>query len=135
MRTSPRHRDPRVRVIHPPPPEVDLDGVAGRVTYEGSPDHKDFPSFGRPRRRRHNASPCPRSIRDPEVVSGWLRDAIRRGVTGKLWEGDFPRYVWYKHEDTVFEGRLVNRGNGTYKGFPLRKSEWPKGIEDLYAED
>lgn len=33
------------------------------------------------------------------------------------------------------EGRLVNRGNGTYKGFPLLLSEWPKGIEDWYVED
>ena len=37
--------------------------------------------------------------------------------------------------NTVFEGRLVNRGNGTYKGFPLLRSEWPKGIEDWYVED
>ena len=42
---------------------------------------------------------------------------------------------WYKHGETVFEGRLVNRGTGSYKGFPLRKKEWPEGIESLYAEN
>lgn len=131
---APRRRRPRRRVIQAPP-EVDLRSVADRVTYVGSPEHKDFPSFaGAPRLRQRDASPCPRSIRDPEVVCEWLRDAIRRGATAAPWEGGYPRYVWYKHGETVFEGRLVNRGNGEYKGFPLRRSEWPEGIEALYAK-
>lgn len=40
----------------------------------------------------------------------------------------FPRYVWHREGDTVFEGRLVNRGNGSYKGFPLEKEEWPEPL-------
>ena len=60
-----------------------------------------------------------------ELVTGWLRAAIRDGSTGDLWEGDFPRYVWHKENDTVFEGRLVNREQGSYKGYPLNKHEWP----------
>ena len=40
----------------------------------------------------------------------------REGATGAPWEGGFPRYVWYKHGETVFEGRLVNRETGEYKG-------------------
>lgn len=68
------------------------------------------------------------------MVCEWLRSAIRRGATGAPWEGAFPRYVWYKDGDTVFEGRLVNREAGSYKGFPLDRDEWPKDIEAIYAE-
>jgi len=67
------------------------------------------------------------------VVSGWLRLAIHRGAVGAPWEGEYPRYVWYMHADTVFEARLVNRERGSYKGYPLDSGEWPKGIESLYA--
>mgnify|MGYP006915952220 FL=1 len=35
--------------------------------------------------------------------------------------------------DVVYEGRLINRTLGEYKGYPLASDEWPKGIEDLYA--
>ena len=116
------------------PPGTDLDCLARRVRYVSSPEHKDFLSFaGRPR-LRSDASCCPREIKDREEVSEWLRNAIRRGATEAPWEGDFPRYVWYKDGDVVFEGRLVNRGNGSYKGYPLDTQEWPDGIEEKYAE-
>ena len=45
------------------------------------------------------------------------RKPVRRGEAG------FPRYVWYKDGGTVFEGRLVNRGSGSYKGYPLGDDE------------
>ena len=116
------------------PPDVDLEGVASRVAYVGSTEHKDIPSFAGQPRLRADASCCPRWIRDPEVVCQWLRAAIRRGATGALWEGGFPRYVWYKERGTVFEGRLVNRGTGSYKGYPLGENEWPDGIDGLYGK-
>ena len=28
----------------------------------------------------------------------------------------------------VYEGRLVNWGNGEYKGYPLSDDEWPEGL-------
>lgn len=53
---------------------------------------------------------------------------------GALFEGGYPRYVWFKEdEETVYEARLVNRGKGTYKGYPLETDEWPSGIEDVYG--
>ena len=125
---APRRRRPRKREVYVAP-NTDLESVADRVTYEGSPEHKDIVSFaGRPR-PRGDASLCPRDIVDVTVVTDWLRSAIRRGATGAPWEGDFPRYVWHKEGDTVFEARLVNRGNGSYKGYPLNGDEWSPGIE------
>ena len=67
------------------------------------------------------------------MVNEWLRSAIRRGAISADSSGEFPRYVWHKEEDTVFEARLVNRGNGSYKGYPINEDEWPRGIEQLYA--
>ena len=34
--------------------------------------------------------------------------------------GSIPRYVWYKHGETVFEGRLVNREKATDVAFTRR---------------
>lgn len=129
---APRRRRPRKRTFYAPP-DADLADIASRVSYVGSPEHKDFPSFaGRPRLRA-DASLCPREIRDQELVSEWLRSAIRRGAVGGPWEGGFPRYVWHREGDVVFEGRLVNRGSGSYKGYPLDEDEWPRGIEEIYV--
>ena len=114
--------------------DADLDSLAELVAYEGSNEHKDIPSFAGQPRMRGDASCCPRDIRDVETVSQWLRDAIRCGAVGSFWEAGFPRYVWYKRGDTVFEGRLTNRGAGSYKGYPLEREEWPEGIEDKYAD-
>jgi hypothetical protein len=58
----------------------------------------------------------------------WLKKAIRSGYVSAHWEGDFPRYVWYREADVVYEGRLVNQGNGQYKGYPLNPWEWPENL-------
>lgn len=115
------------------PHGTDLAALADRVEYVGSPEHKDFPSFAGSPHPRADASCCPRDIRDQVAVSEWLRTAIRRGAVGAPWEAGFPRYVWFKRDDVVFEGRLVNREQGTYKGYPLNRQEWPPDIEDVYA--
>ena len=120
------------RRIHVPE-GTNLAALASRVEYEGSPEHKDIHSFAGFPRLRADASCCPRDIRDQESVREWLRCAVRRGAVGAPWEAGFPRYVWFKRDDVVFEGRLVNRGQGTYKGYPLSRQEWPPRIEEIYA--
>ena len=129
---APRRRRPRRREIHVPP-STDLDVLASQVRYVGSPEHKDFPSFAGLPRLRADASCCPREIRDVDMVSEWLRSAIRRGAVSATRDGAYPRYVWHKQDGTVFEARLVNRGDGSYKGYPIGENEWPRGIEELYA--
>ena len=129
---APQRKRPRKREFNVPC-DADLAGIAEKVSYVGSPEHKDFPSFaGRPRFRA-DASRCPRWIKDRQVVEEWLRSAIRQGSVGAPWERGFPRYVWRKENDTVFEGRLTNSVQGEYKGYPLERDEWPRGIEDMYA--
>ncbi len=117
------------KTIHPPPDGVDLRAVAERVRYVGSPEHKDTPSFaGSPRPRFGDASICDRSFANrQEDLTLWLREGIRGGHTGD-WVGGFPKYVWRRIEDRVFVARLVNSGNGDYKGYELERHEWPKEL-------
>ena len=129
---APNRRRPSRRQMYVPP-DTDLDHLAEQVKYVGSPEHKDFPSFAGQPRLRADATRCPRELTDLELVNQWLRNAVRRGAVGDDWEGRFPRKIWYKDGDIVYEGRLVNRGNGVYKGYPIRKEEWPRGIEEKYA--
>jgi hypothetical protein len=102
--------------------------LADRATYVGSSEHKKFPSFAGPFNPRADASKCDPSLADPEELTRWLREAMRAGQVSELWEGDFPRYVWCRQGDVLYEGRLVNQERGQYKGYPLEAGEEPEGI-------
>ena len=129
---APHRRRPLVRSIAIPT-DVDLIQLAKRVHYIGSPEHKDGLSFaGRPRPYA-DASICPRELNhNQKKVIRWLREAVRKGALSAVWEGPFPKYVWLKKGNEVYEARLVNRGKGEYKGYPLTPEEWPKGLEEIY---
>lgn len=101
--------------------------MAKKCSYVGSPEHKDVPSFAGFPRPRADASICDRRLQREEIDT-WLRAAIEKGSFGEYWEGSFPRYVWYRHEQTVYEARLLNQENGQYKGYPLAEDEWPVGL-------
>jgi hypothetical protein len=117
-----------LRVVAPPPGK-DLVAAARRASYVGSPEHKDMPSFAGQPRPRADAAICNRSLAERQTqVTRWLKRAIRSGHVSAYWEGDFPRYVWHREAETVYEARLVNQGNGQYKGYPLNPGEWPEDL-------
>lgn len=129
---APKRRKPLRRRVASHPPEL-LEVAATRATYRGSPEHKGTPSFAGQPRPRADASICdPALYEQGERIEGWLRAALGDGTVGELLEGDFPRYVWYHDRDAniVYEARLINRGLGEYKGYPLAESEWPPGIAE-----
>jgi hypothetical protein len=130
MRATRRHRLLR-RVVVRPGHDVNLAETAERVSYIGSQEHKDSQSFAGTRSPRPDASICPPHLTQ-ELVTQWLRRAIEGGMIGELWEGEFPRYAWHREGDVVYEGRLVNRGLGQYKGYPLNKTEWPLAMDSRY---
>jgi len=104
--------------------------LAKRVKYIGSVEHKDGPSPAGDPRPRADASICPyRSAKDFVRANEWLKKALLAGDFGAMWEGDYPRYIWYRGEGReVYEARLVNRERGEYKGYPLEPDQFPKGI-------
>jgi hypothetical protein len=108
---------------------VDLAATARRAAYVGSPEHKDSPSFAGQPRPRADASICDPAFADRQIeLTRWLRNAIRDGRVSEFVENGFPRYVWYRDGQTVYEARLVNSGSGEYKGYALNKDEWPAGM-------
>jgi hypothetical protein len=126
---APRRRRPLARKPAPAPPGTDLETLAARASYVGSPEHKDAPSFAGQPRPRADASICDRGLATKQaLITRWLRKAIRRGSVGAPWEGDFPRYVWHQEGEVFFEARLVNQSSGQYKGYPLNPEEWPQGL-------
>jgi hypothetical protein len=88
------------------------------ASYTGSPEHK-LPHA------RSDATLCPSDLGNQEELTLWLRNAITRGNAGGFMEGPFPRYVWYRDGDRLFEGRLTNRVLGEYKGYPISPDEGP----------
>ena len=129
---APKRRRPQLRLMADAAIAARLAPCAERARYVCSPEHKDVPFAGCEPRPRADASTCSRELRDQDLMTQWLREAIRRGAVGEFVEGEFPRYVWYKEGSVVYEGRLVNRELGEYKGYPLEKIEWPAGVERLY---
>jgi hypothetical protein len=109
-----------------PPQGVDLAAIANEVLYVGSSEHKMTPSFAGHPAPRSDASICdPGLAKHRDLVQSWLRDALRRGDCGGVWEGRFPRYVWRRTNEEAHEARLTNCSTGEYKGYPIAMDECP----------
>lgn len=114
-----RRNNVKVRKVLPSPPGIDLSHVAESCLYCGSPYHKDRPGFAGMPVRRPDASICPSDLADRrDRVEQWLRAAVRSGQTG-TWERGYPRYVWHREGDIVFEAKQGSPGSGHYHGYPL----------------
>lgn len=127
---SPKRKRPLLRQKTQPPKGVNLNAIARRANYVGSVEHKTVVSPAGLPQPRSDSSKCKESIsysfKYPKI---WLRRGIEKRQIGEPWEGDFPRYVWYRARDNiVYEGRLVNRDQGEYKGWPLEPHEYPDWI-------
>ena len=105
------------------PPE----DLAERVTYVGSPEHKDHPSPAGPPHLRSDATPCEAQMtRDEAGNTEALRDGIRRRCVSPIFEGGFPKYVWTWVDGVLYEARHINGPQGTYKGYRLEEIERPE---------
>jgi hypothetical protein len=104
--------------------------VRARARYVGSEYHKDLPSFaGQTIRPLPDREVCPRDLAHRQVeIQQWLAEAIQHGHFSPYWEGGFPRYVWHRDGEVVYAARLINRGNGEDKGFPLLPDEKVKDL-------
>ena len=122
--------NPKARKVQAVPDGIDLRQVAESCTYVGSPYHKDAQGFaGIPRGRRPSASLCPQHLANrQELVEEWLRDAIRTGRTG-AWIGGYPRYVWRREGEIVFEARQGSPRSDQYHGYPLEPEQQVQGLE------
>jgi hypothetical protein len=127
-----RHRRFRQRVIAPwPEGKPNPSEIAERASYVGSAEHKAYPSPAGHPALRSDASRCDPRHTDFHQITLVLREGIRRCCTGAVFEGDFPKYVWGWLDGRLYEGRLVNQDQGTYKGYPLEEIEHPVDKDGL----
>lgn len=131
MRAPARRRPLKRRFTDEPGSTQYREDLAAAATYVGSPEHKATPSFaGAMPRPRPDASLCDAALANQKVlIDEWLAQAIRRGQFSSFVEGKYPRYIWHRVEHTMYEARLVNREQGSYKGYPLQPDEWPEGSD------
>jgi hypothetical protein len=79
-----------------------------------------------------DATICDRSfVNRLDEINRWLKAAILAGHFSAYWDHNhFPRYVWHREGDRVFEARAVNPGQGSYKGYELKQGEWPEDFNE-----
>ena len=126
---SPGRKRPQKRKVAEGISSDVLAACAAQARYVGSPEHKTFPSFAGRMQARSDATKCPTHLKDPDFITAWLADAIRKGNVSAAFDGDFPRYVWAlpEGEDSWYEARLTNQVLGEYKGYPLNANQQPIG--------
>ena len=124
---APGRRKPTNKERVAPPEGIDWPTLIEQAVYIGSPEHKTRPfgQFPMGRLRAGSASKCPDDLSDPVQITGWLRQAMRDGNMGGEWEENYPHFVWVRRDGERYEGRLVNRVLGQYKGYPLDDDEEP----------
>ena len=121
--------NPKARKLQVPPDGIDLTQVAESCRYVGSPYHKDGLGFAGTPIRRPSAAICPRDlVNRRDLVEEWLRDAVRSGRVG-TWDGGYPRYIWHREGDIVFEARQGSPGSGEHHGYPLEPRQQVRGLE------
>lgn len=125
---SPGRRRPRKDDRLTSSPDIDLNAIAGKVSYVISPEHKDYMTAAGPGKLRSDASACPRGL-ELDQVQQWLQSAVENGQVSAALDGDFPRYVWARVDERVYEARLSNSGLGQYKGYPIKDYEAPGWLE------
>jgi len=114
------------------------DGLAERVSYRGSNEHKAYPSFAGPPAKRTDATPCDPSVQeeaDRVAAERALRGAIRRGCVSFDVRGNFPRYVWGWFRGRLYKAMLINQESGWYKAWPIEAIETPDDPHGRLAEE
>lgn len=62
------------------------------------------------------------------MVQRLLEEAVSQGSCGEF-EGGFPRRVWHRVGEIVFEARQGTPGSGEYHGYPLDTDQLVEGLE------
>ena len=124
-----RRNNWKVRKVVTPSAGVNLEQVASSCRYVGSVYHKRNPSFAGPPKPRPDASKCPSDLSNRrKLVESWLKIAVVSGNVGGFDEYGYPRYVWYRAGNTIYEARTGSKGSGEYHGYPLGHDQHAGGI-------
>jgi len=112
--------------VHPAPPTADLAQASRAAIYERSPYHCRGNKGEPPKVRARPASICPRRWTDEEATNA-LRAAIGRGNVSEVWEDGFPRHVWHRDGDVLYEARHTKGPAGSFHAYPIEEFQAPRG--------
>ena len=112
------------RKIKNPEDGTDLEALAERVRYTGSPAHKKNPgdfNLSPPAEPRDDKTLCDSSgIFQRKQALRLLRSGVSRGLISKQTRSGFPQNIWaVTDEGMPLEAELENKGQGTYHGYPV----------------
>lgn len=124
-----RHHRTKQRAIGAWPSQQRPEAVALRARYVGSAEHKAYPSSAGSPALRSDATPCDPKI-PGDAIQTALREAINRRCVSAVFEQDFPKYAWGWIDGRLYEARHVNGPAGTYKGYEIEETEYPKDPEN-----
>lgn len=102
--------------------ECELQQLANRVRYKGSPFHKRYPAdYGfpeakpRPDKTLCDAdAPLSKSQAEELLVAGMLR-----GMVSVQFRSGWPQNIWSVRKGVVYESQLQNQTLGEYHGYPM----------------
>ena len=109
--------------------------LAQRVVYVGSGEHKARPvdsSYDFSPALRSDASRCDPSVTRAQAEQA-LRDAVQRQCVSSHFVGEFPLYVWGWFNGQPHAARITNAERGTYKAWPIERSELPTSRDGRLA--
>ena len=131
----PIRRPPASRVAHlGKPKRVATAPSADKLAYAAAnafyrPSEYHCPGVGgrRLKFRPKPSSICPRGWGDDEATDA-IREAIRRGNVSENWEDSFPRYVWHRDGEVLYEARHTRGPSGSFHAFPIEEIQAPRGL-------
>lgn len=114
--------------VHPNPDADVLAKASDAASYVRSDYHCKGDKGERAVRRAKPASICPRTWSQAAATKA-IREAIKSGCVSEAWEDGFPRYVWHREEDVLYEARHSRGPFGSFHAYPIEGRQAPKGLE------
>jgi hypothetical protein len=123
-----RSKQGKRKRIDPSPDRARLQAATQTAIYRSSDYHCRGAKGQPPKRRTSPTSICPRAWRDREATDA-LRKALLKGHTSDVWDGEFPRYVWHKEGEVVYEARHTRGPVGCFHAYPIESFQIPSGFD------
>ena len=141
------HRTPqRPPKVRKNPDRKELEQLANRAKYKGSPYHKQNPGNdfgvtpqGYKGRRRSPPTCCEwAGVTKSADAENLLKQGIKKGMISEDRSGDFPKRIWSVvndgENDIALEARLENKEQGIYHGYPRIDDSVGDFILDMWSK-
>jgi hypothetical protein len=118
----------KMKRVDPNPDPSKIRIAAESAVYAASDYHCPAARGQPPKRRVRYASICPKRW-SAHAATNALRQALSKGQVSEAWEDGFPRYVWTKDGEVIYEARHTRGPTGTFHAYPIEKYQIPDGLK------